>query len=358
VTSLTVLPGPVAADTHPLYSPPRPHPHPEPVATLHALANMGRNLIRYRIHGPHAMLRPLFISWEINSVCNLRCPYCYLHDRSYGFSDRGLSFEDIKKVLCRIRRVCGDVMLLGGEPFLHPAWDAIVAYCRNNLKLRVRCITNGTRLVDHLDSVRQLSLLVVSYDQKRCTEYPEAMADMRRQLRAVTRACPDLAILVNFVLCADDDPGWVIDRFERFARRGLNIFVNVDRHCGPGGVDRRIVDALRRIKHQTGCVHMTDTTLNRLYDTSRTAPFCHPTLLPVLDPRARLIYPCCYYDEQHAGSLLDMDYDTLLRVSSARYGRYPFDKCAACTTTAYLDAAVTVRKPVEGIRHYHGLYNH
>lgn len=328
-----------------------------PPAAVSALANMGRNLIRVRLRGHGVALRPLFVSWEINSVCNLRCSYCYLHQRSYGFYNRGLSIASIKQVMRRIRRACPDVMLLGGEPFLHPNWDEMVRYFRDDLKGRVRCITNGTRLIRHLESVRRLSLLVVSYDQKRCAEYPDEIADMRDQLQRVRQTCPNLTILINFVLCADDDPDWVADQFERFAGNGFNIFVNVDRYFGPQSVDRKIVDALRRLKRRTRRVNMTDTTLDWLRDTTRPVPFRNPTLLPLLDPQARLIYPCCYYNEQNAGSLLDMEYEQLLRASEQRFGRYPFDKCSTCTTTAYLDAAVSVRKPVEGIRHYHSLYN-
>jgi len=322
-----------------------------------ALARMASNVARFHLGGEDALLRPLFVSWEINSVCNLRCPYCYLNDRSYAFTDRGLSFEEMKVVLRRIDAVTEDVMLLGGEPFLHPAWDRVVDHCRDELDLRVRCITNGTRLEHHLRTVGRLDLLVVSYDQTREETYPERMADVRAQLDLVARTYPDLTILVNFVLCAQDDPSWVAGRIEGLTDRGYNVFVNVDRYFGPGRVDPRIVASLKRTKRANGRVHMTDRTLEWLEDTREPVPFCSPTLLPLLDPQARLIYPCCYHDEQAAGSLLDTDYDALLRASARRFGRYPFEKCSSCSTTAYLDASVAVRKPAEAVRHYHRLYN-
>lgn len=325
--------------------------------TLRAFASMVGNVARVRLLGDRAVLRPLFISWEINSACNLRCPYCYLHDRTYGFADGGLSFEEMKRVLGRIRRATTDVMLLGGEPTNHPDWDDIVDYCCDTLGLRVRCITNGTRLEAHLRTTGRLALLVVSYDFLRERAYPGEMADMKRQLEHVASEYPDLTVLINFVLSAEDDVGWVIERFHEMTSGGYNVFVNVDRHFGGGRVDARIVAALKDIKRRSHRVHMTDVTLDWLADTTRPVPFCHPTLLPLLDPRARLIYPCCYYDEQSAGSLLDMDYATLLRRSVKRFGRFPYDKCAACTTTAYLDAAASIRAPADGVRHYHALYN-
>ncbi len=332
-------------------------PRDETLSTLRALASMASNVARDRLLGEQALLNPLFVSWEINSACNLRCPYCYLHDRSYRFDDRGLSFRRMKPVFRRIKNVTEDVMLLGGEPYIHPAWDVIVDHCTDELGLRVRCITNGTRLQNHMRTTGKLKLLSVSFDYQRAFSYPKQMIDMQRQLAAVASAFPRLRILIILVLCAYDDTGWVVERIHELTERGYGVFVNVDRNYPRQPLDSAIVRALRRAKRRTGRVHMTDRTLDWLADIRRPPPFCNPTLLPLLDPRARLIYPCCYYNEQNAGSLLDMDYATLLHRAAARYGRYPFEKCKGCTTTAYLDATVSVRKPVEGIRHYHTLYN-
>lgn len=336
---------------------PQSRPHNGLPATARALTSMVANMVRTRVQGEHTLLNPLFVSWELNSACNLRCPYCYLKDRSYGFTDKGLSFDEIKRVLRRIKAVSPDVLLLGGEPFLHPAWDDIVDYCEDVLALRVRCITNGTRLEAHLRTTGRLHLLVVSYDHTRVKVYPERMADMFRQLSVVGATHPHLTILINFVLCSDDDPVWVSDEIDSLAARGYNIFVNVDRYFGEGRVDPRIVACLKRVKRRDGRIHMTDQTLDWLENTLEPVPFCSPTLLPLLDPKARLIYPCCYYDEQAAGTLLDTDYHDLLRASARRFGHYPFDKCATCSTTAYLDASVAVRSPLAGVRHYHTLYN-
>ena len=327
------------------------------LATMRALGTMAGNVLRTKLIGRHSLLRPLFMSWEINSACNLRCPYCYIHDRSYGFSDRGLRFEEMKRALARIKRATPDLLLLGGEPFLHPAWDDIVDHCNDALGLRVRCITNGTLLEAHLRTTGRLHLLAVSYDQTRERVYPEKMADMRRQLTLVAATYPRLTILIIFVICAEDDPAWVVEQIHEMTEQGYNVHINVDREIGEAPVDPRIVQALREAKRRTGRVHMTDVTLDWLEDITQPLPYCNPTLMPLLDPRARLIYPCCYYNEQSAGSLLEMDYAALLRKSAERFGRYPFDKCATCKTTAYLDAAVSVRSPGQGIRHYHSLYN-
>lgn len=327
-------------------------------APIRSLAAMASNAARWKLFGQSASLKPLFVSWEINSACNLRCPYCYIHQRSYGFTDRGLPFDRIKIVLRRIADVCPDIMLLGGEPFIHSDWDRIVDYCCDELGLRVRCITNGTLLEKHLRTTGRLSLLVVSDDQTRRKLYPQQMDDMNRQLERVTATYPHLTVLINFVLCADDDPARLIDEFHALTDRGYNLFVNVDRYFGQEvAVDPRIPAALKTIKRRTGRVHMTDATLDWLGDTRRPVPFCNPTLLPLLDPQANLIYPCCYYNEQTAGSLLDSDYPELLARSAERFGQYPFDKCSRCTTTAYLDASVATRRPLEAVRHYHSLYN-
>ena len=63
----------------------------------------------------------LFGHYGVNSTCNLRCSYCYVHEpETYpkGFAEQGLPLEQARKVLEHLREECFSVRFQGGEPLL------------------------------------------------------------------------------------------------------------------------------------------------------------------------------------------------------------------------------------------------
>lgn len=73
--------------------------------------------LRYR----RAYLPSLFGHYSVNSVCNLRCSYCYIAQPEIapsGFTLRGLPLDRAKRVLLHLRQEAIALRLLGGEPLL------------------------------------------------------------------------------------------------------------------------------------------------------------------------------------------------------------------------------------------------
>jgi pyruvate formate lyase activating enzyme len=90
------------------------------------------------------------VDWDgcVSSVlffggCNLRCPFCY--NSELARDDPGLeeiAWPDVAAMLKRKRRFLDGVVLLGGEPMLHPE---VFDLCRTikDIGLKVKVDTNG-----------------------------------------------------------------------------------------------------------------------------------------------------------------------------------------------------------------------
>src|ERR1044071_9299623 len=86
---------------------------------LHDAKNYVQAQLATRIKGLYCP--SLFGHFGVNSACNLRCSYCYVHEPEtfpQGFSESGLPLDKAKKILERLREKCMPARLQGGEPFL------------------------------------------------------------------------------------------------------------------------------------------------------------------------------------------------------------------------------------------------
>lgn len=89
---------------------------------------------------------------EITGRCNARCPYCY---NSSGIL-KDIPFDDISRILMNLYSQYGRIKTLkisGGEPSLHPDWQSIKEFLKNNRYLydELEIITNGNAF-DYTDN--------------------------------------------------------------------------------------------------------------------------------------------------------------------------------------------------------------
>ena len=91
----------------------------------------------------------LFGHYGVNSACNLRCSYCYVHEpETYptGFAEQGLPLDQARRVLEHLREECFSVRFQGGEPLLYPHIVELARYAREDLRFgNLSIITNGCR---------------------------------------------------------------------------------------------------------------------------------------------------------------------------------------------------------------------
>ena len=80
----------------------------------------------------------LRIYYEITSACNLQCPYCF--EQNYSIDH--LKFEELKNFHSIVSDAVSDVVVTGGEPFLHPEIYQIIEYL--SAVSPVTITTNGT----------------------------------------------------------------------------------------------------------------------------------------------------------------------------------------------------------------------
>ena len=93
------------------------------------------------------------VFFHILTACNLKCRYCYINPDQHG--TEMLSLATIEAWLTTLSQDSRDtnLILLGGEPTLHPDLAQIVKIARNQNYKSVTIDTNGYLLNDILDKV-------------------------------------------------------------------------------------------------------------------------------------------------------------------------------------------------------------
>jgi len=105
------------------------------------------------------------IFFHILTACNLSCRHCYINTREHG--SLTLPFETVVKWLRLFARQGkrSNLVLLGGEPTLHPDLAEIVRYAKS-LRFSVTVDSNGYLFNDFLDKIspEELDFLSFSLD--------------------------------------------------------------------------------------------------------------------------------------------------------------------------------------------------
>jgi len=115
-------------------------------------------------HINYLFSKPTQISLCINWMCNLKCKQCYI----WKSNVRGISFEEIKKILVEMRNWLGPfhLTITGGEPLLRDDISNIIKFS-SDLGIVTNLITNGVLLnksiVEKLHH-SGLNLLIISID--------------------------------------------------------------------------------------------------------------------------------------------------------------------------------------------------
>ncbi|NIR48620.1 radical SAM protein [candidate division KSB1 bacterium] len=93
---------------------------------------------------------------EVTNYCNLDCPICYAENRATWFLDIE-RYKFMLREAVKREGVLNQLNLTGGEPTLHPQIVEMVKIARKNRVSMVLINTNGLRLAEDDDFVRQLA---------------------------------------------------------------------------------------------------------------------------------------------------------------------------------------------------------
>ena len=94
---------------------------------------------------------PLAVELQINTTCNLKCRHCCQADYA-----NTMPFKQIKLILDTLyKEKVFEVILVGGELFLHPNIEEIIQLCCDKYYFATTIVTNGTLLAPSL--IKKLS---------------------------------------------------------------------------------------------------------------------------------------------------------------------------------------------------------
>ncbi|MEI0490693.1 radical SAM protein [Brachyspira pulli] len=116
-------------------------------------------------HGLLNMNKILRVNWEITSHCNYKCSYCF---GNAGMKNPEFySFEELKKIASKIFEIERDyynILLIGGEPTIHPNFLDLLKYFNDlNKQISLSIVTNGSRSIEYhkklFESIKNKELL-------------------------------------------------------------------------------------------------------------------------------------------------------------------------------------------------------
>ncbi len=111
-----------------------------------------------------------FPTVSIISKCNNNCCYCFQRENSVQNKKEMVSFDDIKKIVTWVKGFYPCLIVLGGEPLLHPNIVDIMNYISNELqksKIITNLITPDEQKFVNLIKIKNMNWLInVTPDKK------------------------------------------------------------------------------------------------------------------------------------------------------------------------------------------------
>ena len=105
------------------------------------------------VYNPEKKNRHLDLCWlEITEACNCKCLHCY-EGCEHKPVKNAMSLEEWKSVICQVAELnAGRVVVIGGEPCIHPDIDKILSFASSKVK-HITLFTNGTLMTQKIKSI-------------------------------------------------------------------------------------------------------------------------------------------------------------------------------------------------------------
>jgi hypothetical protein len=278
----------------------------------------------------------LFGHYGVNSSCNLRCSYCYVHEpETYpkGFSEHGLPLEQAKKVLEHLREECFSIRFQGGEPLLYPHIVDLARYAKETLRFRnLSIITNGLPLIRHLEKYRELlrhlDIVTLSIDGTRFAEYPHEMHELVAALPALRRMCAEThtGLTSNYTATWEElaDPGQIERRILQYQQWIPYFYVMPVRKVGKTPLALLKNAQVLGRKYSLGFYGGPD------YPETENVKWyqqhCNPKLKIKAMADGHLLYPC----ENHSGTIGSLVEHSIKELWPRELAEFPDKSCLGC----------------------------
>ena len=278
----------------------------------------------------------LFGHYGVNSACNLRCSYCYVHEpETYptGFAEQGLPLDRARRVLEHLREECFSVRFQGGEPLLYPHIVELARYAREDLRFRnLSIITNGLPLARHpekyRDLLRYLDIVTVSIDGTRFAEYPAEMAELMAFLPTLKTMCAEsrTGLTSNYTASWEElaDPGQIERRILQYQQWIPYFYIMPVRKVGKTPLPLlRNAQALGR-KYSLGFYGGPE--YPAVENVKWYRKHCNPKLKIKAMADGGLLYPC----ENHSGTIGSLVDHSIRELWTKELEAFPNASCIGC----------------------------
>ena len=144
---------------------------------------MGWNVLKYNLF---RVRTPVNLMLAVTDRCNGSCEYCAVSCR--GKAD--LPAADLCRVIDDFSALGGSrIALWGGEPLVREDIGDIIRHCRSR-SLLTSMDTNGYLVPERMDVLRDLDVLVVSFDgYEKAHDAQRGKGSYRKVIRAFEAAC-------------------------------------------------------------------------------------------------------------------------------------------------------------------------
>jgi MoaA/NifB/PqqE/SkfB family radical SAM enzyme len=309
---------------------------------------------------------PILPTLYVTPLCNLRCTYCadFGAHRNAEYGSQVLPLESMQRLIRILRDACETLYLTGGEPLLRTDIVELLAYARAQKFLYLAMNTNGLLLHTRPDVVKYLDNLVISMDGldegRDDPELPKQPGHIKQLLDNIAWAASLRKTNPKFVCTVTSvvRPGRVAE-----ARRVMEHCFSVGadfsiQHLtviqdGVGAVPSpklvedpefpRFLDTIIEAKRKGLPVSGSELYFRTIRDHKRFA--CTPTVVPHVDFRGWLAYPCreikgyVKVDLLKAGSL-----KAAMKEGAKLYGSPP-KNCSQCPDRCYVEIAALINRP-------------
>ena len=110
----------------------------------------GSDVAPYGFETEAGKIFPRYVMYDVNNVCNARCPFCPQSAiaQAAGFVPQSLAWEDFETTIREVAQYPVELVRFtgDGEPLLHPRISDMLALCRDLGIAKVNLTTNGSLL--------------------------------------------------------------------------------------------------------------------------------------------------------------------------------------------------------------------
>jgi organic radical activating enzyme len=278
----------------------------------------------------------LFGHYGVNSICNLRCSYCYVHEpQTYpkGFSEQGLPLEQAKKVLAHLREECLSIRFQGGEPLLYPHIAELARHAREELRFRhLSIITNGLPLARAPEKYRELlghlDVVTLSIDGTRFNEYPDEMAELLLFLPRLKAICEQTrtGLTSNYTATWAElaDPGQIERRILQYQQWIPYFYIMPVRQVGKTPLPLLKNAQVLGRKYSLGFYGGPG--YPAVENVKWYRQHCNPKLKIKAMADGGLLYPC----ENHSGTIGSLVDHSIRELWTKDLDRFPNESCIGC----------------------------